>query len=104
MVDTLDLQPEARKEHALVAEYLLGIDGLTLSAEKLDIARLAVAHQIVFQVQAGVEPRLYVSKSRGARSWTFSDVAKVGVDSFALTLARRLTTDDPDAYTVVKVL
>jgi hypothetical protein len=104
LADLGAVAPEVIAEQAVIAEYALGLNGVTLVGDALTVARLAVALQIKFQLQTGVDAKLYISKSRGARSWTFNQQAQVGVDTTAAQLAKRLTTDNVETYPIVRSL
>lgn len=93
------------KEYAWVAERMLGLDGLKLSGSKRNTALTAVAVQIRFMNDHGMNPRKYVSEGRADRSFQASKAAQRGVDPMAQRLADdvRSGTDAADTdYDVLK--
>lgn len=105
--DALALEePEFTAQNEL-AETILGLNGTDFEDEDEETALLAVALQLNYQVEAGVEAFVLVSTSRGARSKTFRDV--VGVHPQAATIVANLpgmsdTDDDSDGFNIVTSL
>lgn len=89
--------------HAVVAIGLLGLDGKTFDGNDLDIAKSAIAMQIRFQHDHGVDPRKYTTYQEGSRIRIFSRGAQIGIDPLAEQLASTLVGDTGgQPYTIIQ--
>lgn len=99
------LTPTELDAHASVAESLLGFAGLSVfSGESLDKAKQAVALQVSFQVEGGIDAAVVQSKTEGVRSMTYrADL----VHRMALVIAQSIigvNTANVDDFTPVRSL
>lgn len=71
--DAIALSTEEFGAQNDLAEMSLGLLGTDLTDTDEDVAMMAVALQLNFQVEAGVEAYVLLSDSQGARSRSFRD-------------------------------
>ena len=81
---------ELLKEHALTAEIALGLRVFDLNENDTEEARIAVALQVNFQVEQGVDVRKFKSIRRRDRSYEHGAAAQVGIDSLAEEIAQAI--------------
>ena len=81
---------------AFLAEIVLGIHATTYSGTDAEQLAVAVAVQVAFQVEHGVQARLYTVERRGQRRFEFTGAANVGIDPQAATIVERVTGRRPD--------
>ena len=81
---------ELLKEHALTAEIALGLRVFDLNENDAEEARIAVAIQVNFQVEQGVDVRTFQMRVRGSRSYMYALGAQVGIDRLAKELAEEI--------------
>jgi hypothetical protein len=93
-------EPELAAQNEL-AEVVLGLhEGDTYTGVKETTATLAVALQVNFQVEAGVEAYVLTASSRGARSKSYRDLVRV--HPIAAALMGGLTSGDWNVLTSVR--
>ena len=77
---------------SLVAEYQLGIHGVSVEDNGLEIGRSAVAMQVAFLLSGGLEPRKWAEHRNSSRTRIPTEAAKAGIDPAAQGLADKLKT------------
>lgn len=84
--------------HAQVAEHLLGLNGTSYTDEAGEVAKSAIAIQVKFQYNEGLDLTAFSMVSRGSRTWVPSAAARSGVSPMAKTLVDSITSPgNPDA-------
>lgn len=74
----------------LVAEYMLGVHDLALVGDDAEAMKGAVAMQVAFMLNGGLEPRKWAEQTDGQRKRIPTDAAKVGLDPAAKRLAESI--------------
>lgn len=95
-----ELHPDSLDAHALTAESVLGFRGVTFTGTDVDDAKLAVTHQVNFQVARPVMFALVQSESKGDQSVAYRAIggdATSLLDPTALAIADRLLGGGSDA-------
>jgi hypothetical protein len=59
---------EAFEAHNAMAEYLLSLNGTQLVSDEADVAAIAVAMQVNFQIQQGLDPYIAINLNTGGQS------------------------------------
>lgn len=76
-----ELGPTQLEAHANLAEILLGFDTFTAFTDtdpKYDKAAIAVALQVSYQVESGIDAFILIQQTRGSRSTTFRGAGRRG--------------------------
>jgi hypothetical protein len=69
----LTLDADALEEQASLAEDLLSLAGTTFEGDDAKAAARAVAIQVSYQVERGIEGSVYQTLTRGSRTFNFRD-------------------------------
>lgn len=91
LISGLGLAGELLEAQVVVAEVLLGLDGVTYTGDELEVQKAAIATQVRFQVSEGFDATKFASVNRDRRSWAVHPAARDGISPVAKKLAASLT-------------
>jgi hypothetical protein len=103
-VQATQLAPEVLVEQNELAETLLELTGTNLTGTAKETATRAVALQIAFQLEMGVEGYVFASESQGDRSGTYRGTGQApSVHPMAATLVASVIGRSPKARRLLAV-